>query len=147
MIGRRGGTEINVRLTDQSDEPLSGIMVMFTLPEQGAGDSFTDGSKRLIVHTSEAGEAIARGFSPNTVLGDSRSPSSCRGNAPLSRLHLRRSRSSDPEPRNFIQIFSDGQLPSAFRLCFLFNCCTESSAAARMDDPQASPRGHAKPRR
>jgi|KBSSwiStaDraftv2_1062776.scaffolds.fasta_scaffold431613_2 hypothetical protein len=69
VIGRHGGTEVKVRLTDQSNEPLSGIMVMFTLPEQGASGGFADGSKRLIVHTNEAGEAVARGFSPNTVLG------------------------------------------------------------------------------
>ena len=51
-----------VRVQDENDRPLSGALVVFTLPDRGAGGVFADGSKSLMVHTDTKGQAVARGL-------------------------------------------------------------------------------------
>jgi hypothetical protein len=67
----RAGTVVEpvVRIEDVNGQPLAGAMVVFTLPETGAGGVFADGSKSLIVHTDLKGLAAARGFQANKMEG------------------------------------------------------------------------------
>ena len=69
-IRQRTAREPIVRVEDENGRPLAGAMVLFTLPESGAGASFADGSKTLIAHTDANGRARARGLKPNEVAGD-----------------------------------------------------------------------------
>ena len=68
-IGAGTAVEPVVRIEDERSQPLAGAMVVFTLPETGAGGVFADGSKSLIVHTDLKGLAVARGLRPNKTEG------------------------------------------------------------------------------
>ena len=68
-LGAGTGVEPVVRIEDERGQPLAGAMVVFTLPETGAGGVFADGSKSLIVHTDLKGLAVARGLRPNKTEG------------------------------------------------------------------------------
>jgi len=68
-IKTRKGVEPVALVTDERGQPVSGVMVVFTLPETGPGGAFTDGSKRAIVYTDSEGKATARGLTPNTTPG------------------------------------------------------------------------------
>ena len=68
-IKTRKGVEPVALVTDERGQPVSGVMVVFTLPETGPGGAFTDGSKRAIVYTNSEGKATARGLTPNTTPG------------------------------------------------------------------------------
>jgi hypothetical protein len=68
-IGAGTVVEPVVRIEDGNGQPLAGAMVVFTLPETGAGGVFADGSKSLIVHTDLKGLAAARGLRPNKTEG------------------------------------------------------------------------------
>ena len=63
------GVEPEVLVTDERGQPVSGVMVVFTLPETGPGGAFADGSKRAIVYTNSEGKATARGLTPNMTPG------------------------------------------------------------------------------
>jgi hypothetical protein len=58
-----------VEVQDENDRPLSGALVVFTLPDRGAGGVFADGSKSLMVHTDAKGQVVARGLQPNKTAG------------------------------------------------------------------------------
>ena len=68
-IRTRKGVEPVALVTDERGQPVSGVMVVFTLPETGPGGAFVDGSKRAIVYTNSEGKATARGLTPNTTPG------------------------------------------------------------------------------
>jgi hypothetical protein len=68
-IGTRKGVEPIALVTDERGQPISGVMVVFTLPETGPGGAFVDGSKRAIVYTNAEGKATARGLTPNSTPG------------------------------------------------------------------------------
>lgn len=68
-IKSRKGAEPVVLVTDERGQPVSGVMVVFTLPETGPGGAFADGSKRAIVYTDAEGRAVARGLRPNQTAG------------------------------------------------------------------------------
>jgi hypothetical protein len=55
--------------SDEKSRPVSGVMVMFTLPESGPGGLFANGAKRVIVFTDGEGRAVARGLRPNHIPG------------------------------------------------------------------------------
>jgi hypothetical protein len=61
-----------VEVRDENDRPLSGALVVFTLPDRGAGGVFADGSKSLMVHTDSKGQVVARGLRPNKTAGEFR---------------------------------------------------------------------------
>ena len=65
----RKGVEPIALVTDERGQPVSGVMVVFTLPETGPGGAFVDESKRAIVYTNAEGKATARGLTPNTTPG------------------------------------------------------------------------------
>ena len=68
-IKTRKGVEPVALVTDERGQPVSGVMVIFTLPDTGPGGTFADGSKRAIVYTDSEGKATARGLTPNTTPG------------------------------------------------------------------------------
>ena len=68
-IRTRKGVEPIALVTDERGQPISGVMVVFTLPETGPGGAFVDGSKRAIVYTNAEGKATARGLTPNATPG------------------------------------------------------------------------------
>jgi hypothetical protein len=68
-IGAGTAVQPVVRIEDENGQPLAGAMVVFTVPETGAGGVFADGSKSLIVHTDLKGLAAARGLQPNKIEG------------------------------------------------------------------------------
>ena len=68
-IRTRKAVEPVALVTDERSQPVSGVMVVFTLPETGPGGIFVDGSKRAIVYTNSEGKATARGLTPNSTPG------------------------------------------------------------------------------
>ncbi len=68
-IRTRKAVEPVALVTDERSQPVSGVMVVFTLPETGPGGTFVDGSKRAIVYTNSEGKATARGLTPNSTPG------------------------------------------------------------------------------
>jgi len=68
-VGSRKSVEPVVLVADETGQPVSGVMVVFTLPETGPGGAFADGSKRAIVYTNSEGKATARGLTPNMTAG------------------------------------------------------------------------------
>ena len=68
-IRQHTGSDVAVRVVDDSQKPVSGAAVVFTLPSQGASGKFRDGSGILTVTTDADGKAAARGLRPNEVAG------------------------------------------------------------------------------
>ena len=68
-IKTQKGAEPVALVTDERGQPVSGVMVIFTLPDTGPGGTFTDGSRRAIVYTNSEGKAMARGLTPNMTPG------------------------------------------------------------------------------
>jgi hypothetical protein len=58
-----------VVVSDEKSRPVSGVMVVFTLPESGPGGLFANGANRMIVFTDVEGRAVARGLHPNHTPG------------------------------------------------------------------------------
>ncbi len=56
-------------MQDENHKPLSGVAVIFLLPDHGPSGVFLDGSRSLSVMTDAQGKAIARGIQPNKVAG------------------------------------------------------------------------------
>ena len=68
-IKARKAVEPVVLVRDEQGQPVSGVMVMFTLPETGPSGVLADGSKRAIVYANSEGKATMRGLAPNTTPG------------------------------------------------------------------------------
>src|SRR5437867_2679324 len=58
-----------VVVSDEKNLPVSGVMIMFTLPESGPSGVFANGSKSVIVYSDAEGRAIGRGLRPNHIPG------------------------------------------------------------------------------
>jgi hypothetical protein len=58
-----------VQVADENSRPVAGAAVAFTLPAQGAGATFPDSSKTLMITTDNQGRAVARGLTPNNIPG------------------------------------------------------------------------------
>jgi len=69
-IKRRTAREPVVQIVDQNNKPVAGAMVMFTLPQQGAGGLFANGTRTLITYATAEGKAIGTGLVPNKVVGE-----------------------------------------------------------------------------
>ncbi len=61
--------ELRVQLQADGGRPLPRVPVTFVLPTGGPGGSFVDGSNTLTVLSGKDGLATARGFRPNSKLG------------------------------------------------------------------------------
>ena len=68
-IKKEIGVEPLVVVSDEKDLPVSRVMVMFTLPENGPSGVFANGARNLIVYSDAEGRAIARGLRPNHIPG------------------------------------------------------------------------------
>ena len=68
-IRQRTAREPVVQVVDENRKPVAGAMVLFTLPERGAGATFSDGSRTIISYTDAQGKASARGLKPNSTAG------------------------------------------------------------------------------
>jgi hypothetical protein len=68
-IRQRVAREPIVQVEDENRKPVGGAIVTFLLPNQGAGGTFSNGSRMLTVTTDSQGRAAMRGFRPNSVEG------------------------------------------------------------------------------
>ncbi len=68
-IRQRTTREPIVQVEDENHKPVAGALVVFTLPDSGAGGIFPSGSKSLMVYTDKQGQAIARGIQTNKISG------------------------------------------------------------------------------
>jgi hypothetical protein len=68
-IRQRTAREPIVQVEDENNRPVAGAAVVFLLPNDGAGGTFTGGAKSLSVTTDANGRAVARGLRPNNVAG------------------------------------------------------------------------------
>ncbi len=68
-IRQRTAREPIVQVEDENHKPIAGAAVIFTLPSQGAGGTFTGGARTLTVVSDNQGRAVARGFRPNSTQG------------------------------------------------------------------------------
>ena len=68
-IKQRTSREAIVQVEDENHKPVAGAAVVFTLPSQGAGATFSGGAQSLTAITNAQGRAVARGLRPNTVEG------------------------------------------------------------------------------
>ena len=68
-VRSRTSNEIIVRVEDESQQPVAGASVAFTLPSQGPSGSFVNGEQTLVLTTDNMGTAVARGLTPNRVEG------------------------------------------------------------------------------
>jgi hypothetical protein len=68
-IRQRTAREPVVQVEDENHKPIAGAAVVFSLPSQGAGGTFTGGSHSLTVMTDSQGRAVAHGLQPNNVKG------------------------------------------------------------------------------
>jgi len=58
-----------IRVEDANNQGVSGAVVTFLLPAQGAGATFGDGGSSLTLFTDDRGEAVARGLRANRITG------------------------------------------------------------------------------
>ena len=58
-----------VQVLDESNRPVVGALVLFTLPERGPGGAFTNGSHTMSVVTDAEGRAEGAGLKPNNLGG------------------------------------------------------------------------------
>src|SRR5271157_3343531 len=68
-IRQRTAREPIVQVEDENHKPVAGAVVVFLLPNQGAGATFANGAHSLTVITDNQGRAVARGLRPNTGQG------------------------------------------------------------------------------
>lgn len=68
-IRQRTAREPIVQVEDENHNRVPGALVVFTLPGNGPGATFLDGSKILTVTADSEGKAVARGLRPNNITG------------------------------------------------------------------------------
>ena len=68
-IRQRTAREPIVQVEDENRKPVAGAMVLFTLPDNGPGALFANGSRTLIAYTDDKGQAKAKGLKPNSTAG------------------------------------------------------------------------------
>jgi hypothetical protein len=68
-IRQRTAREPIVQVEDENHKPIAGAVVIFVVPNDGAGASFVNGARSLSVVTDSKGQAVAHGLRPNNVAG------------------------------------------------------------------------------
>ena len=68
-LNQRMANEPVVEVRDENKRPLTGAVVVFTLPTQGASGEFGNSSKTLTVMTDDSGRATASGLKINQIPG------------------------------------------------------------------------------
>jgi hypothetical protein len=69
-VRQRTARETIVQVEDQNHKPVGGAVVVFTLPNQGAGGAFANGAQSLTVTSDAQGRAIATGLRLNRINGN-----------------------------------------------------------------------------
>jgi hypothetical protein len=69
IVSQKSRVDPAVQVEDEKSKPVEGAAVVFTLPSQGPGGSFDNGSKMLTVTTDAQGRATAHGISVNRLKG------------------------------------------------------------------------------
>ena len=59
-----------VQVEDTNHKPVAGAYVTFTLPGDGPGGLFTNGSRIVMTTTDQSGRATAMGLRPNSMAGN-----------------------------------------------------------------------------
>lgn len=65
VIKKKTAVRPVVEVRDRNNSPVSGAVVVFLLPQQGAGGNFITGGKMMTVTTDSAGRATAGAFQPS----------------------------------------------------------------------------------
>lgn len=68
-IKERVNREPIIQVEDENHKPIAGAAVVFFLPNQGPGGTFSNGSRSLTVTTDAQGRAVARGIQFNRLSG------------------------------------------------------------------------------
>jgi len=68
-VGQRVPHDPAVRVEDENHKPVTGAVVVFTLPTSGATGEFGNGSKTLTVTTDHTGMASAQRLKMNAIAG------------------------------------------------------------------------------
>jgi hypothetical protein len=68
-VRQRKASDLIVLVRDGNRQPVFGASVRFTLPPEGAGAVFSDGSKTQAITTNSNGYVTARGIRPNNIPG------------------------------------------------------------------------------
>jgi hypothetical protein len=68
-IRQRTAREPIVQVEDENHKPVAGAVVIFLLPNDGAGGTFAGGAHTLTVTTDSKGQAVGRGLRPNHAAG------------------------------------------------------------------------------
>lgn len=68
-LRQRVSREPVIQVVDENNKPVAGAMVMFALPDYGAGASFANGAKTMLAYTNAEGKAIATGLKANAAAG------------------------------------------------------------------------------
>jgi hypothetical protein len=68
-IRQRTAREPIVQVEDENHKPVAGAVVIFLLPNDGAGGTFPGGARTLTTTTDDKGQAVARGLRPNHTSG------------------------------------------------------------------------------
>jgi len=68
-VNQRVAPEVIVEVDDADGKPVEGATVLFFLPTQGPGGTFSNGTNTLTAHTDATGHATAFGMHPNKQTG------------------------------------------------------------------------------
>ena len=68
-IKQRVNRDPIVQVEDENHKPVAGAAVVFTLPNQGPGGTFENGTNTLTTTTNNQGQAVARGIRFNNQVG------------------------------------------------------------------------------
>jgi hypothetical protein len=68
-IKQQTAREPIVQVQDENHNPVVGALVIFTLPQSGAGGTFADGSTVFQAQTDALGQVKTSAISPNKVIG------------------------------------------------------------------------------
>jgi hypothetical protein len=68
-IRQRTARECVVQVEDENHKPIAGAIVVFTLPDLGAGGTFPNAGKTLMRRSDSLGRATAHTFRANSVTG------------------------------------------------------------------------------
>lgn len=68
-VRQRVAREPIVQVEDENRKPVAGAVIVFFLPLQGSSASFPNGAQSLTAITDDAGRAVARGLTSNSVQG------------------------------------------------------------------------------
>ncbi|HVN80176.1 MAG TPA: carboxypeptidase-like regulatory domain-containing protein [Terriglobia bacterium] len=68
-IQQRTAREPIIQVQDENNRPVAGALVLFALPENGAGGSFANDTRTYMTTTDAQGNAVAHGLKPNKTEG------------------------------------------------------------------------------